>query len=222
MPIPVVCPGCKARFTVSDQFAGRTGPCPKCKQSITIPKTTAATVTIHEPEPVSAAAPGGVLLQPIRRSDRPVTPVAFAATMAGAVATAALAWLAGVVFPAPPGPPDWLFAAGGFLVALPCVALGYVGIHDRELEPYRGASLLVRSLVCAAVYGGLWCAKGLLPAEQTADMWRWLYLGPLFFVPGVIAAMAAFDLDQGRAVAHFSMYAMFTCVLRWLAGLAPL
>jgi len=38
----------------------------------------------------------------------------------------------------------------------------------------------------------------------------------------VIAAMAAFDLDQGRAVAHTSLFAMFASLLRWLAGLAPL
>ena len=80
----------------------------------------------------------------------------------------------------------------------------------------------MRSLICAAVYAGLWCAKGLLPPDQTGEMWQWLYLGPLFFVPGVIAAMASFDLDQGRAVAHFSLYAMLTCLLRSIAGLAPI
>jgi hypothetical protein len=223
MPIPVICPGCKAQFTVSDQFAGRTGPCPKCKQPITIPAAVVKTVTIHEPEAPTAgsATAGRPPLAPIKRVEKPVTSLAFAATAAGAVATMLLAWLAGATF-APEKPPDWLLAVGGFLVAIPSAALGYVGIRDRELEPYRGRALLVRTLICAAVYAGLWCAKGILPAEQTAEMWQWLYLGPLLFVPGVIAAMAAFDLDQGRAVAHVSLYAMFTSLLRWLAGLAPL
>ena len=222
MPIPVVCPGCKSRFTVSDQYAGRTGPCPKCKQPITIPATVVKSVTIHEPDvPVAgASAAGRPPLAPIRRLDKPVTPLALAATVAGAGATMLLAWLLRILYPAEP--PTWLLAAGGFLVALPCAALGYVGIRDRELEPYHGRSLLVRSLICAAVYAGLWCAKGLLPPDQTGEMWQWLYLGPLFFVPGVIAAMASFDLDQGRAVAHFSLYAMLTCLLRSIAGLAPI
>ena len=223
MPIPVICSGCKARFTVSDQFAGRTGPCPKCKQPITIPAAVVKTVTIHEPESPTAgsSATGRPPLAPIRRIDKPVTPLGFTATAAGAVATMLFAWLAGVAY-APEPPPNWLLAVGGFLVALPCAALGYVGVRDRELEPYHGGGFLVRSLICATVYAGLWCAKGILPAEHTAEMWQWLYLGPLLFVPGVIAAMAAFDLDQGRAVAHTSLYVMFTSLLRWLAGLAPL
>ncbi len=37
MPINVICPGCHARFKVGDQFAGKTGPCPKCKTQIPIP-----------------------------------------------------------------------------------------------------------------------------------------------------------------------------------------
>ncbi|MEC8508925.1 MAG: MJ0042-type zinc finger domain-containing protein, partial [Planctomycetota bacterium] len=34
MSIRVTCPGCHARFNVSDQFAGKSGPCPKCKKTI--------------------------------------------------------------------------------------------------------------------------------------------------------------------------------------------
>ena len=51
MAISVVCSGCKTRFNVSDQFAGRTGPCPKCKKLIKIPQRAAGEVTIQEPEP---------------------------------------------------------------------------------------------------------------------------------------------------------------------------
>lgn len=41
MPIQVVCPSCKTNFKVSDQFAGKQGPCPKCKTIIRIPKADA-------------------------------------------------------------------------------------------------------------------------------------------------------------------------------------
>jgi hypothetical protein len=221
MPIPVLCPGCKSQFTVSDQFAGRTGPCPKCKQPITIPKAVVQAVTIHEPEAAATSSAGGrAPLAPIKRSDRPVPVAAFVATAGGVLVAMLLAWLCPAAF-APGQPPAWLLAAAGFVLAIPCAILGYIGVHDRELEPYRGRSLLVRGLICATVYAGLWCGKGLLPPEATAEMWQWLFLGPLFFVPGVIAAMATFDLDQGRAVAHFSLYAMLTSLLRWLAGLPP-
>ena len=222
MPIPVVCPGCKSRFTVSDQFAGRTGPCPKCKKPITVPANVVKAVTIHEPEPAAtSSAAGRAPLAPIRRLDQPISAVGLAATLAAVVMAMLLAWLFRAAF-LPAEIPWWILAAGGFVVALPSAALGYVGVRDRELEPYHGRAYAVRSLACAAVYAGLWCARGLLPPEQTAEMWNWLYLGPLFFIPGVIAAMAAFDLDQGRAIAHFSLYAMLTSLLRWLAGLTPL
>lgn len=42
MPIQVTCPGCKATFSVSEKFAGKQGPCPKCKAPIQVPKVAAA------------------------------------------------------------------------------------------------------------------------------------------------------------------------------------
>lgn len=37
MPIPFICPHCGKQTTVSDEFAGQTGPCSACGQKITIP-----------------------------------------------------------------------------------------------------------------------------------------------------------------------------------------
>jgi hypothetical protein len=37
MPITFQCPHCELSLTVKDHFAGRTGPCPKCKNKITVP-----------------------------------------------------------------------------------------------------------------------------------------------------------------------------------------
>jgi hypothetical protein len=63
--------------------------------------------------------------------------------------------------------------------------------------------------------------KGLLPAEMTAEMWAWVYLGPPFFLVAALAALATFDLDWGAGVGHYSLYLMFTALLRWLAGFMP-
>jgi len=228
MPIPVVCGSCKSRFNVSDQFAGQTGPCPKCKQPIKIPEVAVKAVTIHEPEqPVATSAGTGRMpTAPIKRADKPIPTAVFAAVGGGAVAALAGALFVGRLFGAgaggAPALPAWLLLAAAFAIAIPCVVLGYAAVRDRELEPHRGVALLTRSLVCAAVYAGLWGAKGLLPAEATAEMWQWIYLGPLFVGIGGLAALATLDLDWGTAVAHFSLYAMFTALLRWLAGLPPL
>ena len=37
MPIPFTCPHCGAQTTVSDEYAGQSGPCASCGQTITIP-----------------------------------------------------------------------------------------------------------------------------------------------------------------------------------------
>ncbi len=221
MAILVVCPGCTSRFTVSDQFAGRTGPCPKCKKSITIPKPEAPAVTIHEPERPAAAGPGGKpLTVPFKSLDRPVSPLAFALGGAGAAAILLGAWL----FKATTGglPPPWLMLTTAFVVALPCAAIGYAALRNRELEAFTGRGLWLRCLACAAVYAALWWVRGQLPAEATSEMWQWLYIAPAFVLPGALAALVAFELDWGTAAAHFSFYVLFTALLRWLVGLTPL
>jgi len=222
MAIQVLCAGCGSRFSVSDQFAGKTGPCPKCKKPITIPERAVQAVTIHEPERVAAAGPTGHSSTiPFRRIEKPIPAITWAAIGGGFLLTLLAAWLTGFLF-RPGTPPDRLLLAAAFALAVPCVLLGYAAVRERELEPYRGRSLWVRSLICAVVYAGLWGVKGVLPAEATAEMWQWIYLGPLFVVPGALAALATLDLDWGVAVGHFSFYVLFTSFLRWLAGLPPL
>jgi hypothetical protein len=223
MAIAVICPGCQSRFSVSDQFAGRTGPCPKCKKSITIPAVTAEAVVIHEPEaPVTTAAgTGRAPTAPIRRVEKPISTLRFAAVGVAAVAALAVAWATGLMVK-PAELPAWLLLAAAFVTAVPCVMLGYAAVRNRELEPFTGTPFLLRSLACAAVYAGLWAVKGMLPPEATAEMWQWVYLTPLFVGSGALAALVAFELEWGSAVAHFSLYAIFTALLRWLVGLPPL
>ncbi len=78
MPISVVCPGCKARFSVSEKFAGKKGPCPKCKTVVTVPDAPAAEVKIHVPEEYASGgkdSKGRAVGKPIPRSETHVQPV---------------------------------------------------------------------------------------------------------------------------------------------------
>jgi hypothetical protein len=228
MPISVVCPNCKSRFNVSDQFAGQTGPCPKCKQPIKIPTPVAQSVVIHEPErPVATATgTGRAPTAPIKRRDRPVKWTAFALTATGAIAFMGGAFALRLVYGQPSGEgggiPAWLLLAGAYAAAVPAVAIGYAAVRNRELEPYRGRPLMMRVLLCSAIYAGLWAVRGFIPAEQTAEMWQWFIIAPLFVTAGALASLAAFDLDWGTAAIHFSFYILFTSLLRWLAGFPPL
>lgn len=221
MAIQVLCGSCKSTFTVSDQFAGRTGPCPKCKAPIKIPDAPIKGVVVHEPEAPSttSTATGRAPLAPLKRLDRPVSALQWTLVGAGLVLALAAAAAARVVFAG--APPDWLLLAGAAAIAVPSAWLGYVAIRDRELAPYSGRSLAIRSLVCAAVYVALWVARvGFLPPE--IDMWEWLYYGPVLVGIGAFAAFAAFDFEPGSALAHFSLFLLLSAGLRWLAGVSHL
>ena len=79
MPIQVTCPGCLKRFSVADKFAGQKGPCPKCKQIITIPKKEDE-VVIHAPvhsEAGAIGAGGQHVLKTSKRKDTKFQPLVF-------------------------------------------------------------------------------------------------------------------------------------------------
>ncbi len=99
MPIPVICPSCKGRFQVSEKFAGKQGPCPKCKFTISIPKLDEQ-VKIHAPEEFSG--PGGVaakdaqgraVLKPIAREKSRIQPIVLIAAAAAALVAVVAALL---------------------------------------------------------------------------------------------------------------------------------
>lgn len=220
MAISVVCSGCTSRFTVSDQFAGRTGPCPKCKKPITIPKKLAGGVTIHEPEPsATKGATGRMPTAPIVFEEQPLSLMVVAGVIAGAIGCLLVALACRLTW-GPGTAPIWLLAAGAAGLAFPCAWLGYWIVRDREIPPLPTASLAVRCAVCAVVYASLWGVHAFLPIEQMhEEFWRWLFVGPIFGFAGALAAFAALDLDWGTAIAHFSLYVVFTALLRWILGL---
>jgi len=90
MAIQVICPGCRATFTVSDKFAGQTGPCPKCKKPITVPSDAAKEVTIHGPE-VEAARTGRGPVAPVIFVEHHVPKTVSIGLAAGAVVAMLLA-----------------------------------------------------------------------------------------------------------------------------------
>ena len=103
--------------------------------------------------------------------------------------------------------------------------LGLPGCAASDAPDAPGEVIAAESFladIARAVAGPELAVKGLLPPEATAEMWQWMYLGPMFVVSGALAALVTLELDWGTAVAHFSLYAMFTALLRWLIGLPPL
>jgi hypothetical protein len=246
MPIQVTCPGCKATFNVSDKYAGRQGPCPKCKAVITIPKLEAAKkveeVKIAAPEEVGTtgkSATGRPVLKPIERQDAKLTPAAAGAIVGVLVVMFVAAWFAGPHLLAPDRllPEErndpalastyagqwWtafvLRAVGLVIVGFPIVWAGYLALRDDELEPFRGRSLLVRSLICLAVYLGMWGGYGLLPDDLHTSGYAWVYIALPFLIVGSLIAYFCFDFDVTSAVIHCVAFITLTLMLGMTAGL---
>lgn len=219
MPISVICPSCKARFNVSEKFAGMKGPCPKCKVVITVPELPKEEVKIHVPEMFQSGgkdSKGRAVSKPILREETKLSPVAIVGIIGGILLVFGLAFLVRMV-------PDLSMAmavVGLVLVAPALTIAGYTFLRDDELEPYRGTSLYIRAALCSLAYAALWGAYAPLPAYGiiTGEAWQWLFVAPVFIGIGAGVAFACFDLDFGSAAMHYCFFLLVTLLLRFAIG----
>jgi len=222
MSILVVCPGCRKRFEVSDQFAGKTGPCPSCKTQITIPKLEEQ-VVIHAPKegPPGKTKTGKPTPKPTAHKDARFQPVETVVVAAAAIVVMVATLAARGVLQGDSWTSWILRAVGLLLVSPPLVLGGYWFLHDDELEPYRNRELYLRAGALALVFAILWGAFGPLENNvmERGEIWQWLFVVPPFFVVGGLMALACLDLDFGSGFFLYSFYVMVTVLLRWLAGL---
>jgi len=222
MSIFVVCPGCRKRFEVSDQFAGKTGPCPNCKAQITIPKAEEQ-VVIHAPKegPPGKTRTGQPTPKPTARKDARFQPVQ-AVVIAAATIVVMVATLAARSVLQADSWTAWLLRAAGLLAVSPPLVLGgYWFLRDDELEPYRHRELYLRGAALTLIFVILWGAFGRVEnyVVVRGEIWQWLFVAPPFFVVGALAALACLDLDFGSGFLLYSFYVVATVLLRWLAGL---
>ncbi len=226
MAILVVCPGCRKRFQVSDQFAGRTGPCPQCKTPIRIP-TKEEEVKIHAPEEFAGGGrsnKGTLILKPVSRVDVQFS-VKGACAIGGAALVVAIATLilrrSGLIADPSALSSILIKAVGLLLVTPPLVVGGYAFLRDDELEPYRGRELYLRVGAVAVVYVILWGVFSQVGPTviQPDELWTWLFVVPPLLVVGALAGLAALDLDFGSGALLYAFYVIVTVVWRALAGL---
>lgn len=220
MAIIVVCTKCRKSFQVSDQFAGKAGPCPNCKNIIRVPKLDEQ-VQVHVPEEFGDSGrdqKGRLIGKPLERATTQINPVVATTIGAVSLVTLFIAWVGGRM---------GLFqgfkisAVALLLISPPLVIAAYSILRDDELEPYRGKSLCVRSMICALAYAGLWGVFTLLAVRGmiTGDLWVWFFAIPPFVFVGGMIAVATLDLGLGDGVFHCGFYVLATVILRWIAGI---
>ncbi len=113
MAIQIICPGCHSRFSVSEKFAGKQGPCPKCKTVISIPKA-GEEVKIHAPDDYGGAksVTGQLVLKPIERSVTRLSTTWVLAIGAATIITIGVAFMIGRAFREPVEAPATGTASG--------------------------------------------------------------------------------------------------------------
>ena len=145
MSIIIVCQNCRQRFKVSEKFAGKQGPCPKCKTVLRVP-TKDEEVKIHTPEHSEEGArgkSGELVLKPISREETRVSWWVVGAV--GAIVLVAV--ILARVFRGHESVTT-IFAIGGTVLAPPLVLAGYWFLRSDGLEPYHGMWLSVRLSMC--------------------------------------------------------------------------
>ncbi len=219
--IRVTCVGCHTRFEVSDKFAGKEGPCPKCKKTIKIPSKSES-VTVHERQefgPKSTA--GKAVFKPIARKDLNVSAVQM--VLIGAIIFGFLAIALMMRFQIEDHETfkSWLMVLLAIVLAVPCVAGGYRFLKSSELGSFDGQDFWTRVGLCAVVYGISWLVIPLISMAIGPDIARFIGMG-IMFVIGCVACYLFLGIDFVMAILHFGMYFGCAILLRTIAGFTPL
>lgn len=221
MPIQVTCPSCLSRFSVSDKFAGKKGPCPKCKKQISVPLKTDEVVIHAARDDAPKDSKGQSVLKPIKRTETRVTRrgvILTTVTIVGMLAAAAVLRSIGPV-------PWWAVVIGALVVAPPAIWAAYAFSRDAELAPYVGAELRNRLLILTAIFASLWLIYAYVPVyildlNETSEM-------PLFMagvmlvaivVIGAFAAANVLELEFSGGLVVSGLYIVAALVLALIAG----
>lgn len=220
MAIRVTCPGCKTRFNVGDQFAGKTGPCPKCKTVIKIPDKSEE-VVVHGPDNFGPKdSQGRAVLKPIFREETKVTPVGIAAFV-GSIVVAIVAALA-IRF-VNPNPPLVLLMIAAAVLAPPLSWAGYAFLRNQDLDSYHGMELWGRVGITSLLFFGLWGLFPIVAYAMSTDTYTMTIAaaGVIgMMIAGGAIAMVAYDHDYLMGLVHFGLYLIICLVLRAIAGLS--
>jgi len=229
MAIDVTCTKCHTRFQVSEKFAGKSGPCPKCKATIKVPELTEQ-VKIHAPEDYGPkTATGQAVFKPIGRTEVTLQVPQIAVIVGSVVVVLIAAVVLRLQFPQG-HVPLLIRVLGSVLLGPPLAFAAYTFLRDDELEPYRGTEVLLRSLACGLAYAAIWGAYWLIfaywynwkPLPTGEPNWQIMCaVVPAMVAIGAFAAQASLELELGMGALHYSVYLITTVLLRFIMGMDP-
>lgn len=224
MSIRVTCAKCHTRFNVSEKFAGKTGPCPKCKNRIKIP-TKAQEVKVHEPE---MAGPKNILgesvLKPIERIETTLTGIHITLIASLIVGFLVCSLVMRLMYPGGVGFPGFLLWISAIAIAPPICFAAYSFLRDQELGAFGQKELWYRVLGTSVVYALLWLAMplGKYAFSDNYELGSWAFALIIMLGAGGAAGMLAYDFDYLIGLVHYGLYLGFCLLGRLLAGIGSL
>ncbi len=223
MPIQVTCQKCHTRFNVSEKFAGKEGPCPKCKAKIRVPSKSEE-VVIAVPKSGPTDSEGREILKPIERVDRSISQIQIGLIVAALVGFLATSFLFRLTVEDKINFPFWILAISSILIAPPITLGAYTILKDTELEDFQGRSLWTRVLICGGIYALFWLA---MPLSKYAfgdqyEMGTWIMAIVAMLGGGAAAGMLSFDFDYLTGLLHYGLYLGFCLLGRLIAGVGVL
>lgn len=220
MAIRVTCAKCHTRFNVSDKFAGKEGPCPKCKTKIKIPKKEEE-VVVHAPSAGGAVdSQGRPIVNPVRRKETVLSTVQMVLIGACIAGFLAAAFVLRSAFAEPAEFPMWLMALAAVLIAPALVYVAYAFLRNQDLDFYIGQELWARVGICSVIYAITWLAMPVAyyAFDNSYEMGSYVIAAVVMLVAGGVTGMFCFDLDYLMGSVHFGLYFGICLVGRWLAG----
>lgn len=228
MPIQVTCPKCLKRFQVSDKFAGKTGPCPNCKEQIKVPDKSEE-VVIHAPDDGAPKDRSGrSVLKPLKRKETDVTRKGLLLSGAAILVAFGLAFVVRYMSGSGDLSGGGLLAVkivGALLLAPPLVWAGYTFARDSELAPYVGPDLRNRVLILSVILAALWLVYAFIPSYvmelDSASEMSYVVFGVIFsimLVMGAFASVGTFELEFLNGLVHAGLYLLVTLALAVVCG----
>jgi len=222
MSIRVTCTHCHTRFNVSEKFAGKEGPCPKCKKTIRVPAASEE-VKVHEREVGPKDSKGRAILKPITRQETKVSNVQMTIIIAGIVTFLVLALVMRLMI-VPEEFPQWLLMVSALVIAPATAYAAYTFLRNQELGTIPRDELIKRIAACSLIYGLLWFA---MPVAKYAfndqyEMGSWMVALIAMLGIGGAAGMFSMDFDYIFGLIHYGMYLVICLVGRVIAGIGIL
>ena len=228
MPIQVTCPKCLKRFQVSDKFAGKTGPCPNCKEQIKVPDKSEE-VVIHAPDDGAPKDRSGrSVLKPLKRKETDVTRKGLLLSGAAILVAFGLAFVVRYMSGSGDLSGGGLLAVkivGALLLAPPLVWAGYTFARDSELAPYVGPDLRNRVLILSVILAALWLVYAFIPSYvmelDSASEMSYVVFGVIFSIMlamGAFASVGTFELEFLNGLVHAGLYLLVTLALAVVCG----